>query len=298
MQLDRGVDHLVHHMRQINLGDRVFLGQVHALFRLVGDVQQHQPPDVELAGAFGEHELHRLAIGEQHAEGRAFRHMRGRHVEGALGFRDIVHAVAQAAVGEAVLAHIETVAFAAEQIVGRHFQVLDLDFGMAAGELVVMRAFDRHVLDVALDPVTGVRQFDDEGRILLVTRRVRIGPGHHQRHVGDAGGGGEPLLAVENIVFIAILHGGGLHAGGVGARRFFRHRETNALVAVEQRFKELFLLIRGAMREDRQHRGVVGPLCVHRERAQRAFAELHLHQRVGERAEAHAAIFLRHERAP
>ena len=197
-----------------------------------------------------------------------------------------------------MLAHGEAIALAAEQVLRRDLQVLDLDLGVAAGELVVVRALDRHVLDVALDLVARVRQLHDEGRILLVTRRVRIGLGHHQRHVGDAGGGGEPLLAVENIVFIAILHGGGLHAGGVGARRFFRHRETNALVAVEQRFKELFLLIRGAMREDRQHRGVVGPLCVHRERAQRAFAKLHLHQCVGERAEAHAAIFLRHEWAP
>src|SRR5690606_41985091 len=46
------------------------------------------------------------------------------------------------------------------------------------------------------------------------------------------------------------------------------------------------------------HRGVVRPLCVHRERAEHALAELHLHQRVRQRAETHAAILLRHERAP
>jgi hypothetical protein len=50
------------------------------------------------------------------------------------------------------------------------------------------RAFDRHVGDVALDPVAGVRQFDDEGRELLVARRVGIGLGHDKRDVGDAGG--------------------------------------------------------------------------------------------------------------
>ena len=110
----------------------VLLPDVHALFRLVGDVQQHQPRDVELAGAFGEHELHRLAVGEQLAEGRALRHVRGRHVERALRHRDVVHAVAQPAVGEAVLAHVEAVAFAAEQIFRRHFEILDLDLGMAA----------------------------------------------------------------------------------------------------------------------------------------------------------------------
>ena len=224
--------------------------------------------------------------------------MRDRHIEGALGFGDVVHAVAQAAVGETVLAHIEPVALAAEQIVGWHFQVLDLDLGMAAVDRVGVRALDRHVLDVALDLVARVRQLHDEGRILLVTRRVRIGLGHHQRHVGDAGGGGEPLLAVENVILVAILHGGGLHAGGVGARRFFRHRKADALVAIEQRLEEFFLLIFGAVLEDGHHRGVVGTLRVHGERAEHALAELHLHQRVGERAEAHAAILLRHERAP
>ena len=222
--------------------------------------------------------------------------MRGRHVQRALRLGDVVHAVAQAAVGEAVLAHVEAVAFAAEQVVGGHFQVLDLDLGMAAGKLVVMRALDRHVLDIALDVVAGVRQLDDEGRELLVARRVRIGLRHHQRDVGDGGGGGKPFLAVEHVIFVAVLHRAGLHAGGVGAGGLFRHRKADALVAVEQRLQELFLLVLGAMRENRQHRGVVGALRVHRQRAERAFAELHLHQRVGERAEAHAAIFLRDER--
>jgi hypothetical protein len=110
-----------------------------------------------------------------------------RHVERALRLGDVVHAVAQPAIGEAVLAHGKAVAFAADQIVRRHLQVPDLDFGVAAVDDIVMRSLDRHVGDVALDLVAGVRQFDEEGRILLVPRRVRIGLGHHKRHVGDAG---------------------------------------------------------------------------------------------------------------
>ena len=236
MELNRGVDHLVHHVRQVHFSDRVLLPQIHALFRLVGDVQQHQPADIKLARAFGEHELHRLAIGQQHAKGRSLGDMRHRHVERALGFGDVVHAMTQPAIGEAVLAHVETIAFATQEIVSRYCEIPDLDFGVAAGNPVGMRAFDRHILDVALDPVAGVGQFDDEGRILLVARRVRIGLRHHQRHVGDAGGGREPLLAVQDIILVAVLHCRGLHAGGVGARRLFRHREADALVAVEQRF--------------------------------------------------------------
>ena len=163
---------------------------------------------------------------------------------------------------------------------------------------VIVRAFDRHVGDVALDLVAGVRQLDEEGRILLVPRRVRVGLGHDQRHVGDAGRGGKPLLAVEDIVLVAVLHGRGLHAGGIGAGSFLGHREADPLVAIEQRFEELFLLIFRAVGEDRHHRGIVRPLRVHRQRAEHALAELHLHQRIRQRAEAHAAIFLRHPRAP
>ena len=149
-----------------------------------------------------------------------------RHVERALRHRDVVHAVAQAAVGKAMLAHVEAVAFAAEQILGRHFEILDLDLGVAAAQDVRERTFDRHGLDVALDVVAGVRQFDDEGRELLVARRIRIGLGHDERDVGDAGRGRKPLLAVEDIVLVAVFHRAGLHAGGVGAGGLFRHRDS------------------------------------------------------------------------
>src|SRR5258707_1325981 len=74
---------------------------------------------------------------------RAFRDMRDRHVERALGFRNIVHAVPQPAVSQPMLAHVEAVALAAEQIVGRHLEIPDLDFGMTAMDHVGVRAFLR-----------------------------------------------------------------------------------------------------------------------------------------------------------
>ena len=135
-----------------------------------------------------------------------------------------------------MLAHVEAVAFAAEQIVGRHLQILDLDLGMAAVQDVVVRPVDRHVGDVALDVVAGVRQFDDEGRELLAARRVGIGLGHDKRDVGDAGRRREPRLAVEDVIRVAVLHRGGLHPRGIGAGGLFGHREADPLVAVEQGF--------------------------------------------------------------
>ena len=52
-----------------------------------------------------------------------------------LGHGHVVHAVCAGwPVGQAVLAHVEPVALAAQQILGRHDQVLDLDLGVAAAQ--------------------------------------------------------------------------------------------------------------------------------------------------------------------
>ena len=197
-----------------------------------------------------------------------------------------------------MLAHVEAIALAAEQILRRHDEILDLDLRMAAAEGFGQRAVHCHGLDIADDLIAGVGQFDDEGRIALMARRVGIGHRHDERDVGDAGGGGEPLLAVQHVILVAVLHRAGLHAGGVGARRFLGHRIADALLAVEQRLEILLLLMLGAVRQQRHHRRVIGALRVHRQRAEMAFAKLHLDESVGERPKPHAAIFLGDERTP
>jgi hypothetical protein len=67
----------------------------------------------------------------------------------------------------------------------------------------------------------------------------------------------------------------------VAAGRHVGHRIADALFAVQQRLEELLLLIVGAIRQQGQHGGVVGALGVHRQGAQMALAQLHLHQGVG-----------------
>ncbi len=186
VQLDRRVDDLVHHVRQVHLRDRVLLAQVHALLRLVGDVQQHQPRDVQLARAVGEHPLHALPLGQRLAERRALEHALCRHVERALRHRDVVHAVAQAAVGEAVLAHVEAVALSADDVLVRHHEILDDDLRVPAAEDLAEAALAGHRLDVALDLVARVRQLHEERAELLVARRVRARLRHHHRDVSGA----------------------------------------------------------------------------------------------------------------
>jgi len=97
---------------------------------------------------------------------------------------------------------------------------------------------------------------------------------------------------------LAVLHRAGLHAGGVSARGLLGHRVADALFAVQQRLEELLLLVRRAVGQEGQHGRVVRALGVHGKRAQIALAQLHLDQRIGQRAQAHAAMLDGDEGAP
>ena len=197
-----------------------------------------------------------------------------------------------------MLAHVEAVAFAAKQVFSRHFEVVDLDLRVAAAEDVRQRAFGRHRLDVAFDLITGVRQFDEERRELPMARGGWVGLRHHERDVGHTRRGRKPFFAVEHVRIVALAVGARLHPGRVGAGCLFGHRIADPFVAVQQWLQELLFLMRRAVFEQRQHRGVVRALRVHRQRAEITFAEFHLHERICERPEAHTAVLFRNERAP
>ena len=176
-------------------------------------------------------------------------------------------------------------------------RLVDPDLGVGAPELQPQVRVRLHRLDVAQDLVAGVRQFDEEGAVALVAGRVRVGLGHHQRDVGHARGRAEPLLAVQDPL-VAVEDRRRLHARGVRAGRLLRHRVADALLAVQQRLQVLLLLVVRAVLDEREHRGVVGALGVEREGAEVALAQLHLHERVGQRPQSHAPFLHGHERTP
>ena len=97
---------------------------------------------------------------------------------------------------------------------------------------------------------------------------------------------------------VAILDRARLHPGRVCAGCFLGHRVADALLAIEERLEELLLLVICTVSEQRQHSRVIGSLAVHRQRAEVARAKLHLHQRVGKRAEPHSSMFLRNKGQP
>ena len=132
VELNGRVHHLVHHVREEHLRDAVLLADIHFVLRLVGDVQQHETRDVELAGALRQHKLHCLALIEALAEGGPLGDMSRRHIQSPLCHGNVVHAVAKTAVGQAMLAHVEAVPLAAEEVFRRQLKVLDLYLGVPA----------------------------------------------------------------------------------------------------------------------------------------------------------------------
>ena len=298
VELDGRIHHLVHHIGEEHLGDAVFLPNIHLVLGLIGDVEQHETRDVELAGALRQHELHGLALIEALAKGAPLGDVGRRHIQGALGHGDVVHAVAKPPVGQAMLTHVEAVPLAAEEVFRGHLEILNFHLGVATPQDVGQGPFQGHGGDIPLNVVARVGQLHDEGGELLVARRVRVRLRHDHGDIGDARRGGEPFLPVQHVGVIVLLFRSGLHPRSIGAGGLFRHGVANALLTVQKGFEELFLLIGRAVFKKRHHRGIVRALRIHGQGAEIALPELHLHQGVGQRAQAHAAVLLGNEGTP
>ena len=187
------------------------------------------------------------------------------------------------------------------RFLGGDLEVFDADLGVAHRLLALERL--RELLaphgDVAHDPIARVRELDEEGRELPVTRRIRIRPGHHDREIRDARTGREPLLAVQDPLVTATDRTRP-HAGGVRARRPLGHREADPQVAVHERDEVALLLVLAAVFGQREHRRVLRPHAVERpgpQMRERA-TDLDLDDRVREMAEPHAAVLDGHEGTP
>ena len=301
VQLDRGVDHLVHHVGMEDLGDRVLLPEFESAFHLVRQVQNHQPGQVELLGAVRQHPLDALPIGDPLAERDPLACACRRHVKRRLSFRYAPHPVPKSTVTEAVLPHREALPEAAEDVVLGDDEIADTHLCVAHLDLVAEARFGVLVenRDVADDLEARIGKLDEESGVPLMTWRVGIGHRHHEGQLRDAGSGGEPLLAVENPVG-AVAHRGRLHARGIGAGGLLRHREAHPDVAVDERDEVTLLLLLGAVFDQCQHRRVLRPHAVQRPRAEvrERPADLDLDDRVLEVAQPHPAVLDGHERTP
>src|SRR5690606_15535654 len=109
------------------------------------------------------------------------------------------------------LGDLETAALAEDHVFVRHPYVLEEDFGVAVGGIVI--AEHRQWPDDLHPGRIGGHQHH---RMLLVAWPLRIGQAHEDHDLATrvTGAGGPPLAAVDH-PFVTVTHGGGGHVGGV-----------------------------------------------------------------------------------
>src|SRR3954469_9367637 len=183
---------------------------------------------------------------------------------------------------------LEAFAFASEQVLRRHLDIVHLEEAGIAGE-------DAPLLLHRTAGEAFERPLDDEraetARVALFLF-LGVGPPDHEEVIGDIGKRDPALLAVQDIA-IALLHRGGLNGARVAAGARCSEAGARQLVALRLRDEVARLLILVAPRQEREavQAGVHG-----HDDAQRGIEILELFARDPERDVVHAgaAVFLRH----
>ena len=267
VRLDRAIDHPRRDVRRRHL-DRRDLDPGPAVADGVhepGGLEHEQAHLLDPHPRLGDPAADDAVVDDRAAERRARGGPPAQHLERALGHPDRPHRVVDAAGAEPLLRQPEALALLAEQVRGRHADVVVDDLGVAAvGPVVVAeqagRAHDvdaRRVLrdeDHALAPVPlGVRVGDAHDDQQLAARR------HRARR--------PPLAPVDDVVVAVALD----------ARRDVRrvrrrdvglgHRERRPDPPVEQRIQPARLLLRRAEQRQQLHVAGVGRRAVERLRA-------------------------------
>ena len=93
-------------------------------------MHQHEARFVNLGRTIRQHELHTLTVRELFPERLSLQYMLGRHVERSLCFSNVVHAMTQTTIAEAMLAHVEALTTAPKQIGLGNDQSVDLNFAV------------------------------------------------------------------------------------------------------------------------------------------------------------------------
>ena len=192
---------------------------------------------------------------------------------------------------EPVLAEAVAVAPTAEQVRGRHPQILDQDLGVAGGAV--------HGLDLAhLRPPLG-RDVDEERRVgRLREIGVVLGAGDEDGEARPVGVGDEPLVAVDDPL-VAVLDGVGADQGRVRSGDLgLGHGEARPRSPLAQAAQIALLLLVRAPVQEGVHVAFVGSLAVEHPGAQAGPGRLRLHHGQLDVTETHPAPLRRHVRQP
>ena len=179
------------------------------------------------------------------------------HLQRRLGHADGAHAVVDAARAETALRDLEAAAFAQQDVLDRHANVVEHDLGVAEGRVV-----HAEQLHVAHDGHAGrVLRHQDHRLLFVAVGVVGVGLAHeHEDFAALVHGAGDVPLAAVDDVFVAFAADAAADVGGVARGDLgLGHRERGTDFAREQRLQPALLLGLGAVA--RQHFHVAGVGC-------------------------------------
>src|SRR5262249_51533277 len=148
-----------------------------------------------------------LAFGQGLAEGDALLRVLADHLQAALGDAEPVGRLVHTVARNPGLRLAHALAFLSDQILNRHFNVVERDL---VGDIA------HHVTVLTYDLKTGRIHIDDENREPAARALLGIGGGDQLEEIGALGVRDETLIAVDEVV-VAVANRAGLHAAGIAA---------------------------------------------------------------------------------
>src|SRR5499427_7567327 len=274
------------HFVGVIFGDVCVLARLFALIEAGRGAVDEEPRGLQFDEHVGQHPLYRLALGEQTAEGRTLFGIRGRHFDASLGDAERARTVLDAADIEPLLAEAHAFAFRSDAVARGHAHILEHD---------LPRLVAHHGFVAGAELHAGRIHVDDEAGNAAARALRAVGRDHGLHEIGVAGAGDEALDAVDQVV-IALAHGGGAHAAGIGAGVGLGLREAGFLLSAQQRQQVLLLHLALQRVENAAHGWTGNALATGRDGD--GARELFPHHGAREGRHAAAAIFRRHVELP
>src|SRR5262245_39282622 len=292
--LDDRERHVGH--RYLDLGDGLLGSLVADGVHHVRRVQHQEPCLVDLDARLGDALERDVVLGQALAERHAVLRALAHELERPFGDADLAHAVVDAARAEAALGDLEAAPFTQEDVRRRHPDVLEKDFAVAVGRVVVAE-YRQHAEHL---DARRVARHQDHRLLLVAVGVLRVGLTHEDEDLATrvADARAPPLVAVDH-VGVALADDRRLDVGRIGRRDLrLGHDERRADLALEQRLEPLLLLCLGAVALDRLHVAGIRRRAVERLGSDGRAAHDLAERRVLEVGEPRAALALRQEEIP
>ena len=124
-----------------------------------------------------------------------------------------------------------------------------------------------HGVDIPKNFETGIRQLYDKGRKLLMSRCVGVGLRHNNGDIGNVCRRDVPFIAVQYVI-IPVFDRRRFHPRCICAASFLGHGVADSFLTSHKRLEESFMLVLGAVVQQRHHCRVIRTLGVQREGSQ------------------------------